>query len=52
MVMDRCALGEVCHVDGFRFDLASTLGRGPNGFDRGAAFFAAIRQDPALGRPS
>jgi glycogen operon protein len=39
---------EVCHVDGFRFDLASTLGRGPNGFDRGAAFFAAIRQDPEL----
>jgi glycogen operon protein len=39
---------EVCHVDGFRFDLASTLGRGPNGFDRNAAFFAAIRQDPVL----
>jgi glycogen operon protein len=38
----------VCHVDGFRFDLASTLGRGPNGFDRGSAFFAAIRQDPVL----
>jgi glycogen operon protein len=39
---------EMFHVDGFRFDLASTLGRGPNGFDRGAAFFAAIRQDPTL----
>jgi glycogen operon protein len=39
---------EVCHVDGFRFDLCSTLGRGPNGFDRGAAFFAAVRQDPVL----
>jgi glycogen operon protein len=39
---------EVCHVDGFRFDLATTLGRGPNGFDRGAAFFAAIQQDPVL----
>src|SRR5262245_18106431 len=39
---------ESYHVDGFRFDLASTLGRGPNGFDRGAAFFAAIRQDPVL----
>ena len=25
-----------------------TLGRGPNGFDRSAAFFAAIRQDPVL----
>jgi isoamylase len=35
-------------VDGFRFDLASTLGRQGNGFDRGAPFFAAIRQDPVL----
>jgi glycogen operon protein len=49
MVMDSLRYWvEVCHVDGFRFDLASTLGRGPNGFDRGAAFFAAIRQDPVL----
>jgi glycogen operon protein len=49
MVMDSLRYWvQVCHVDGFRFDLASTLGRGPNGFDRGAAFFAAIRQDPAL----
>jgi len=39
---------EVGHVDGFRFDLASTLGRGPAGFDRRAPFFAAIRQDPVL----
>jgi glycogen operon protein len=35
-------------VDGFRFDLASTLGRGPNGFDVRSAFFAAVRQDPVL----
>jgi isoamylase len=49
MVMDSLRYWvEVCHVDGFRFDLASTLGRGPNGFDRGAAFFGAIRQDPVL----
>ncbi len=49
MVMDSLRYWvEVCHVDGFRFDLASTLGRGPNGFDRGSAFFAAIRQDPVL----
>jgi isoamylase len=41
---------EICRVDGFRFDLATTLGRGPQGFDRGAAFFAAIRQDPVLAR--
>jgi len=39
---------EVCHVDGFRFDLATTLGRGPNGFDAHSAFFAAVCQDPML----
>ena len=39
MVMDSLRYWvEVCHVDGFRFDLATTLGRGPNGFDRNAAF--------------
>jgi glycogen operon protein len=49
MVMDSLRYWvEVGHVDGFRFDLASTLGRGPNGFDGGAAFFAAVRQDPVL----
>ena len=41
---------EVMHVDGFRFDLASTLGREPAGFDREGSFFAAIRQDPVLSR--
>ncbi|MEA2990721.1 MAG: isoamylase [Alphaproteobacteria bacterium] len=50
MVMDSLRHWvEVFHVDGFRFDLATTLGRGPNGFDRNAPFFAAIRQDPVLG---
>jgi glycogen operon protein len=39
---------EACHVDGFRFDLASTLGRTANGFDPNASFFAALRQDPVL----
>jgi glycogen operon protein len=39
---------ESFHVDGFRFDLTSTLGRGPNGFDPNAPFFAAITQDPVL----
>jgi isoamylase len=49
MVMDSLRYWvEVCHVDGFRFDLASTLGRATTGFDRRAPFFAAIRQDPAL----
>ncbi|MAU45343.1 MAG: glycogen debranching enzyme GlgX [Yangia sp.] len=35
-------------VDGFRFDLCSTLGRTTNGFEPDAAFFKAIRQDPVL----
>src|SRR5437899_2080911 len=49
MVMDSLRYWvEVCHVDGFRFDLATTLARGPNGFDRNSAFFTAIRQDPVL----
>ncbi len=39
---------EVMGVDGFRFDLASTLGRDAGGFDREGAFFAALRQDPVL----
>nr|HMS94464.1 alpha-amylase family glycosyl hydrolase [Tabrizicola sp.] len=38
-----------CHVDGFRFDLASTLGRDrENRFSPGAPFFAAVHQDPVL----
>jgi isoamylase len=49
MVMDSLRYWvQVCHVDGFRFDLASTLGRDESGFDRRAPFFAAIRQDPVL----
>ena len=38
------------HIDGFRFDLGVTLGREPNGFDPGAGFFDALRQDPILSR--
>jgi len=38
------------HVDGFRFDLAPVLGRGHHGFDRHAAFFVALAQDPLLSR--
>ena len=49
MVMDSLRYWvEVCHVDGFRFDLATTLARGPNGYDRGISFLTAIRQDPVL----
>ena len=35
-------------VDGFRFDLATVLGREPHGFDRGSGFFDALTQDPVL----
>lgn len=36
------------HVDGFRFDLATTLGRDGNGFAQDAAFFKSVLQDPVL----
>jgi glycogen operon protein len=39
---------EVMHVDGFRFDLASVLGREYDYFKRSAAFFDAVAQDPVL----
>ncbi len=39
------------HVDGFRFDLASTMGRvGKGDFDRSATIFQIINQDPVLSR--
>ena len=39
------------HVDGFRFDLAATLGReGDNRFDQYSAFFETIAQDPVIGQ--
>jgi len=38
-------------VDGFRFDLASTLGRDTQGkFSRAAGFFAALQSDPQLAK--
>lgn len=49
MVMDSLRHWvEVMGVDGFRFDLAAVLGRTAHGFDPGAGFFDAIRQDPVL----
>ncbi len=36
------------HVDGFRFDLAPTLARGPRGEFGASPFFAAIAQDPVI----
>ena len=39
------------HVDGFRFDLASVLGRDEDGtFRANAGFFDAVSQDPVLSR--
>lgn len=35
-------------VDGFRFDLATTLGREDHGFDVQGGFFDALGQDPVL----
>src|SRR5437879_12929633 len=36
------------HVDGFRFDLASTLGREEHFVERDAGFFDILLQDPIL----
>ena len=36
------------HVDGFRFDLATILGREPSGFDQRGGFLDACGQDPVL----
>ena len=49
MVMDslRYWVAEM-HVDGFRFDLATILGRERHGFDPSSGFLAACRQDPLL----
>lgn len=39
---------ECMGIDGFRFDLATTLGREAYGFDVQGGFFDALRQDPVL----
>jgi len=51
MIMDslRFWLTEM-RVDGFRFDLAPTLAREQGGFDRLAAFFDLVSQDPVVSR--
>ena len=38
------------HVDGFRFDLATTLARERGSFHRMAAFFDIVAQDPVISR--
>ena len=49
LVMDslRYWIAEM-HVDGFRFDLASSLARGLHEVDRLSAFFDLIQQDPLI----
>jgi len=41
---------DVMHVDGFRFDLASVLGRQDGRFLAASSFFDAVSQDPVLAR--
>ena len=41
---------EEMHVDGFRFDLGTILGREPGGFDAYGGFFDAVGQDPVLAK--
>lgn len=49
MVLDSLRFWVECMgVDGFRFDLATTLGREHHGFDPWGGFFDALRQDPVL----
>jgi isoamylase len=49
MVMDSLRYWvEECHVDGFRFDLTTSLGREYDAFDPSAVFFDTVRQDPVL----
>jgi glycogen operon protein len=49
LVMDSLRYwAQEMHVDGFRFDLAATLGRGASGFDPYGGFLDAVSQDPVL----
>ncbi len=49
LVMDSLRFwANTMNVDGFRFDLATVLGREVHGFDPGSGFFDVIRQDPSL----
>ena len=41
---------ELGGIHGFRFDLATTLGRRASGFDADHPFLAAVEQDPVLSR--
>jgi len=49
LVMDSLRYwAEEMHVDGFRFDLAASLGRASSDFDPHSSFLEAVGQDPAL----
>jgi glycogen operon protein len=49
LVMDSLRFWVDCMgVDGFRFDLGTTMGREDHGFDPRGGFFDALRQDPLL----
>ncbi len=51
MVMDSLRYWvQEMHVDGFRFDLTTSLAREPHGFDPYSGFLDAIAQDPTLAR--
>jgi isoamylase len=51
LVMDSLRYwADEMRVDGFRFDLATALARGPEGFDPRAPFLQAVQQDPVLSR--
>lgn len=51
MIMDSLRYWvEVMHVDGFRFDLATVLGRETEGFNRNGGFLDALGQDPVLNK--
>jgi glycogen operon protein len=51
MVLDSLRFwADDMHVDGFRFDLGSILGREPTGFDQRGGFFDAVGQDPMLSK--
>ena len=50
LVLDSLRYWVSLGVDGFRFDLATSLGRNEGGFSSQHAFFQAVQQDPVLNR--
>jgi isoamylase len=49
LVMDSLRYwAQAMHVDGFRFDLAASLGRAASDFDPYSSFLEAVAQDPVL----